>query len=40
MPTNSTRAAEKYGIPIDATLGDVIALHFTDKREAIMRYRS
>jgi len=34
------RAAEKYSIPIDGTLADVIALHFNNKREAIIRYRS
>ncbi len=39
-PDQLTRAAEKYGIPIDAALADRIAVHFTDKRQAIIRYRS
>lgn len=39
-PDQLTRAAEKYGIPIDAALANRIAVHFTDKREAIIRYRS
>ncbi len=39
-PDQLARAAEKYGIPIDGILADRIAVHFTDKREAIIRYRS
>ena len=39
-PDQLTRAAEKYGIPINGALADRIAVHFTDKREAIIRYRS
>ena len=35
-----TRAAVKYGVPIDGALGDKISQFFTDKREAILRYRS
>jgi phage repressor protein C with HTH and peptisase S24 domain len=34
-----TRAAEKYGVPIDAALGESISQFFTDKREALLRYR-
>lgn len=39
-PDQLTRAAEKYGVPIDAALADRIAVHFSDKREGIIRYRS
>ena len=39
-PDQLARAAEKYGVPVDAALADRIAVHFTDKREAIIRYRS
>lgn len=39
-PEQLFKAAEKYGIPVDADLADRIAVHFTDKREAIIRYRS
>ncbi|MBB4198139.1 hypothetical protein CCR94_11120 [Rhodoblastus sphagnicola] len=35
-----TKAAEKYGVPIDAALGEKIAQFFTGKREAVLRYRS
>jgi hypothetical protein len=34
-----TRAAEKYGVPIDAELGEKISQYFTDKRQALLRYR-
>jgi hypothetical protein len=39
-PEQLTQAALKYNIPIDAELADKIALHFNNKREAIIRYRS
>jgi hypothetical protein len=35
-----TRAAGKYGVPIDGALGEKISQFFTDKREAVLRYRS
>jgi hypothetical protein len=34
------RAAEKYGVPVDADLGEKISQYFTDKRQAVLRYRS
>lgn len=34
------KAAEAYGIPLDAALAEEIAGHFTAKREAVLRYRS
>jgi hypothetical protein len=33
------RAAETYGVPVDAALADRISAHFADKRQAILRYR-
>jgi hypothetical protein len=39
-PDQLAKAAEKYGIPIDDALAGRIALHFNDKREAVIRYRS
>ncbi|MCW2273773.1 hypothetical protein GJ654_16920 [Rhodoblastus acidophilus] len=35
-----TRAAAKYGVPIDSELGGRIAQFFSDKRQAVLRYRS
>lgn len=35
-----TKAAEKYGVPITGELGEKISQFFTDKREAVLRYRS
>lgn len=34
-----TQAAEKYGVPIDAELGEKISKYFEDKRQALLRYR-
>jgi len=34
-----TRAAEKYGVPIDAELAERISQFFADKRQALLRYR-
>jgi hypothetical protein len=34
-----TRAAQKYGVPIDTELGEKISQFFTDKRQALLRYR-
>jgi hypothetical protein len=35
-----TQAAEKYGVPVGAELGEKISQFFNDKREAVLRYRS
>ena len=35
-----TRAADKYGVPVDAELAEKISQFFTTKREAVLRYRS
>ncbi|MDQ0505129.1 head completion/stabilization protein [Xanthobacter agilis] len=34
-----TKAATAYGIPVDDTLAQEIAGHFSAKREAVLRYR-
>ena len=34
------RAAEKYGVPVNDDLGEKISQYFTDKRQAVLRYRS
>jgi hypothetical protein len=34
------RAADKYGVPIDADLAEKIARFFAEKRQAVIRYRS
>ncbi|PPQ39397.1 hypothetical protein SAMN06265338_103242 [Rhodoblastus acidophilus] len=34
------RAAETYGVPIDAALAEKIEVFFTGKRQAVLRYRS
>jgi len=33
------RAARQYGVPIDGVLADRIVEFFTDKRQALLRYR-
>lgn len=33
------KAAEKYGVPIDAPLAERISTFFEDKRQALLRYR-
>ncbi|BDV40884.1 hypothetical protein [Methylocystis bryophila] len=33
------RAAKRYGVPVDAALADRIVEFFTDKRQALLRYR-
>ena len=38
-PEQLLRAAEKYGVPVDAELADRISAHFADKRQALLRYR-
>ena len=35
-----TRAADKYGVPIDAALAENISQFFAGKRQALLRYRS